>query len=368
VFKRVYTDRRVLVTGHTGFKGSWLVAWLSALEARVSGLALDPSDDQRLFGELRLHKQLASDHRVDICDAGSIARVVKQLEPDFIFHLAAQSLVRQSYAEPSETFATNVMGTVNLLEAVRRSGRCCVVVVVTTDKCYENREVDVGYAEDDRLGGRDPYSTSKACVELAAAAYRQSYFTDPIAARVATARAGNVIGGGDWSRDRIVPDAVRALRQREPVRVRNPTATRPWQHVLEPLSGYLWLAVALERPDFLDRRDSNDLCTAFNFGPAEASTRTVAELMEEFLSYMPGRWLEAAETVAPHEAGKLQLSIERAREKLDWHPVWSFGETVRETAAWYLAQSDGKDLMKFTNDQIRRYETAASAAGVAWAK
>jgi CDP-glucose 4,6-dehydratase len=368
VFKRVYADRNVLVTGHTGFKGSWLSAWLLALEARVSGLALDPNEDQRLFGDLGLGKRLASDHRVDIGDAGTVARVVEHVEPDFIFHLAAQPLVRQSYAEPAETFATNLMGTINLLEAVRRSGRNCVVVVVTTDKCYENREIDEGYVEDDRLGGRDPYSASKACVELAVAAYRQSYFTDPFAARVATVRAGNVIGGGDWSRDRIVPDAIRALRQRMPVPVRNPTATRPWQHVLEPLSGYLWLAVALERPDYFDRPDSNEQCTAFNFGPTEASDRTVEELVEELLSYVPGSWANAPEVDAPHEASKLQLSIDRARQELGWWPVWDFGETVRETAAWYLAQTAGKDLAKFTTEQIRRYEAAAGVAGVAWAK
>jgi CDP-glucose 4,6-dehydratase len=368
VFKRVYSDRRVLVTGHTGFKGSWLSAWLLALEARVSGLALDPNDDQRLFGELGLAKRLASDHRVDVRDAAMVARVVEHVEPDFIFHLAAQPLVRQSYAEPVETFATNLMGTVNLLEAVRRAGRTCIVVVATTDKCYEDQEVDEGYREDDRLGGRDPYSASKACVELAVAAYRQSFFGERFNVRLSSARAGNVIGGGDWARDRIVPDAIRALRRREPIPVRNQHATRPWQHVLEPLSGYLWLAVAMERPELLDRADASELCSAFNFGPTEASDRTVAELVDEILAYIPGRWADASEADAPHEAGKLQLAIEKAREVLGWRPVWGFGETVRETAAWYLAQTAGKDLLKTTLEQIRRYESAAGAAGLAWAK
>lgn len=367
MFKRVYSDRRVLVTGHTGFKGSWLSAWLLALEARVSGLALDPNADQRLFNDLGLSKKLASDHRVDIRDAGLVARVVEHVEPDFIFHLAAQPLVRQSYAEPVETFATNVMGTINLLEAVRRTRRNVMVVVATTDKVYENRDIDEGYREDDPLGGRDPYSASKACTELAVAAYRQSYFTEQFSARVATARAGNVIGGGDWAKDRIVPDAIRALRNRQSVPVRNQNATRPWQHVLEPLSGYLWLGVTLERPELLDREDARELCGAFNFGPDESSERTVAELVNEIFAYMPGRWVDASEGKAPHEAAKLQLSIEKAQRVLGWRPVWNFGETVRETVSWYQSQSNGKDLMRATTDQIRRYETAATAAELAWA-
>jgi len=366
MFKRVYSDRRVLVTGHTGFKGSWLSAWLVALEARVSGLALDPTPEQRLFNDLGLPKKLATDHRVDIRDAGLVSRVVEHVEPEFVFHLAAQPLVRQSYAEPMETFATNLMGTINLLEAVRRTGRSVMVVVATTDKVYENRDIDAGYREDDPLGGHDPYSASKACAELAVAAYRQSFFTEQFSPRVATARAGNVIGGGDWAQDRIVPDAIRALKNRQPVPVRNQAATRPWQHVLEPLSGYLWLGVTLERPELLDREDARELCGAFNFGPEESSNRTVAELVNEIFAYMPGRWVDAPDANAPHEASKLQLSIDKARQTLDWRPVWDFGETVRETVSWYLAQIAGKDLMRATVEQIRRYEAAATTAGLPW--
>lgn len=367
MFKRTYSERRVLVTGHTGFKGSWLAAWLLSLDARVSGLALDPNEDQRLYGELNLSKRLASDHRVDVCDAAMVARVVEHVQPEFVFHLAAQPLVRRSYEAPLETFATNVMGVVHLLDAVRRVGRSCVVVVATTDKCYENRNIDDGYREEDRLGGRDPYSASKACAELVVASYRPSFFAGDLDVRLATARAGNVIGGGDWSRDRIVPDAIRALRKRQAIPVRNRASTRPWQHVLEPLSGYLWLAAAMERPEFVKLNDAAKLCEAFNFGPTVASNRSVAELVDSVLTYVPGNWVDASEAGAPHEAHKLNLSIEKARDVLGWRPVWGFGETVRETVTWYQAHEIGKDPLRTTMDQIHQYQAVAHDAGLPWA-
>jgi CDP-glucose 4,6-dehydratase len=277
-------------------------------------------------------------------------------------------LVRRSYEEPVETFATNVLGVAHLLEAVRQAGRSCVVVVATTDKCYENREDATAYREQDRLGGRDPYSASKACAELVASSYRESFFAGDLGVRLATARAGNVIGGGDWSRDRIVPDAIRALRQRQAVPVRNRTSTRPWQHVLEPLSGYLWLAAALDRPDYVEQADAASLCTAFNFGPTAASNRTVAELVEEVLAYMPGTWVDASEAGAPHEAHKLNLAIDKARDVLGWRPLWGFGETVRETVTWYESVANGKDPLRTTMDQIHHYQSAAHEAGLPWAK
>jgi CDP-glucose 4,6-dehydratase len=367
LFERVYSGRRVLLTGHTGFKGSWLAAWLSLLEARVVGLALDPNEDQRLFGALGLSERLAADHRVDVRDRTAVARIVADERPELVFHLAAQPLVRQSYLEPVETFETNVLGTVHLLDAVREAGRPCVLVVATTDKCYENRNTDESYREADRLGGRDPYSASKACAELAVASYRHSFFADCAAVRVASARAGNVIGGGDWSRDRIVPDAIRALRQGRPIPVRNKSATRPWQHVLEPLSGYLWLAAAMEQPELVRQPNAAPLCEAFNFGPGPRSHRTVAELTDELLTHEAGTWIDTSDAAAPHEAAKLNLSIDKAREVLDWRPVWDIGDAVRETVAWYQAEQRGADVWRTTRDEISRYHAAACAAGIAWA-
>ncbi len=356
----------MLITGHTGFKGSWLAAWLTLLEARVAGLALDPNEDQPLYASLGLAKLLIADHRIDIRDWESVAQVVEREQPEFVFHLAAQPLVRQAYSEPAETFETNVLGVTNLLEALRRMGRPCVIVVATTDKCYENRHTDEGYHEDDRLGGRDPYSASKACAELVVASYRQSFFADCRQVKLASARAGNVIGGGDWSRDRIVPDAIRALRRGEPIRVRNIRSTRPWQHVLEPLSGYLWLAATMARPDLVEQPDARRLCGAFNFGPLKESHRAVAQLVEELLTHIPGSWTDAPEAAASHEAGKLHLAIDKARELLAWRPAWDFAEAVRATAAWYQAEQQGENLWRTTHEQICDYQVAARAAGIPW--
>jgi len=368
LFARIFAGRRVLITGHTGFKGSWLTAWLTMLEARVAGLALDPNEDQPLYASLGLAERLIADHRIDVRDRKAVAHVVQREQPEFVFHLAAQPLVRQSYAEPAETFETNVLGVTNVLEELRRSGRPCVIVVATTDKCYENRNTDEGYREDDRLGGRDPYSASKACAELVVASYRQSFFADCQQVKLASARAGNVIGGGDWSCDRIVPDAVRALRRGEPIRVRNRGSTRPWQHVLEPLSGYLWLAATMARPELVEQSDSRRLCGAFNFGPLKESHRTVAQLVEQLLTYTPGSWTDAPEAAAPHEAGKLHLAIDKARELLAWQPAWNFVEAVRATAAWYQAEQQGEKLWRTTHEQIRDYQAAARAAGIPWAE
>ena len=366
MFEGIYAGRRVLVTGHTGFKGSWLAAWLTQLDAHVTGLALDPNEDQPLFGAVRLTDRMAADYRIDIRDGKAVGQAVEQSAPEFVFHLAAQPLVRQSYVEPAKTFETNVLGVVNLLEAVRQCARPCTVVVATTDKCYENRNTDEGYREDDRLGGHDPYSASKACAELVVGSYRKSFFADCREVRLASARAGNVIGGGDWSRDRIVPEVIRALCRGEPVRVRNKTSTRPWQHVLEPLSGYLWLAAAMARPEIVREPDARQLCGAFNFGPLKESNRTVADLVEELLKHVPGSWIDAPQAAAPHEAGKLHLAIDKARELLAWRPAWNFAEAVGATAAWYQAEEHSEDLWRTTREQIGAYQAAARAARIRW--
>lgn len=364
LFGGVYTGSKVFVTGHTGFKGAWLCEWLLDLGAEVTGFSLAPPTQPSLFGQIGLEKRLNHIHG-DIRDAGALAQAVNDAQPDFVFHLAAQPLVRESYRTPVETYETNVLGTIHLLEAARNLKKPSAVVCVTTDKCYENREWVHGYREEDPLGGYDPYSSSKAAAEIAIAAWRRSFFQNhPV--KVASARAGNVIGGGDWAADRIVPDCIRALQQRQPIPVRNKHATRPWQHVLEPLSGYLWLAALLARPA-LGRFPGEKLCAAFNFGPGHDANRSVAELVEEVLKHWPGRWEDRSDPKAVHEAGLLQLATDKASALLGWSPAWTFAEAVQETVAWYrAAQTAPATLHRLGLKQIREYSQAARRAALAW--
>jgi CDP-glucose 4,6-dehydratase len=373
-FAGFYRGRRVLVTGHTGFKGAWLCEWLLGLGAKVTGYSLPPPTTPSLFEQLGLAAQV--DHCLgDVNDRAQLARVVAEAQPEVVFHLAAQSLVRQSYAEPVETFATNVMGTVHLLEALRQLRRPCAAVCVTTDKCYENREWLQGYRESDPMGGHDAYSASKGCAELAIAAYRRAFFNPeqkPVVA-LASARAGNVVGGGDWARDRIVPDCVRALLRGEVIPVRNRHATRPWQHVLEPLGGYLHLGQRLggqlglagqPEPD----RVPGDYSSAFNFGPDLGSNRTVGELVQEVLRHWPGQWTDQPDPEAPHEAGKLNLSTDKAFHLLGWQPVWGFAQTVAQTVHWYRETQVGRaDPVVLTREQIAAYVAEARGLGRSWA-
>jgi CDP-glucose 4,6-dehydratase len=314
---------------------------------------LPPPTQPALFEQLGLAARL--DHREgDIRDAAAVTRAVREAAPDFVFHLAAQPLVRLSYREPVQTYAVNVLGTAHLLDAVREAGRACVVVAVTTDKCYENREWLHAYREEDPLGGYDPYSSSKAAAELVIAAYRRSFFQDT-GVRLASARAGNVIGGGDWAQDRIVPDCMRALDRGETIAVRNPCATRPWQHVLESVGGYLALAAALAETDV-----SSPLASAFNFGPNLESNRDVGALVTEILKHRPGTWRDDSDPRAPHEAGRLNLAVDKAFHLLGWQPVWDFGRTIAETVRWYLAAPRG-DAAAFTRAQIESYIADAAA-------
>lgn len=368
-FGGVYIGKRVLVTGHTGFKGSWLCEWLLALGADVTGFALPPATTPALFDQLgltgRMHHTLG-----DVRDLAALRRVVQEVKPEFVFHLAAQPLVRLSYEQPVETYATNVMGTVNVLEAIRLARCACTVVVVTTDKCYENKEWVHGYREEDPMGGHDPYSSSKGAAELVVAAYRRSYFSSPESiVRLATARAGNVIGGGDWALDRIVPDCIRALQRGEPIPVRNKVATRPWQHVLEPLSGYLWLGACLSAPQVSGLPfPTSHLTSAFNFGPALASNRTVAELVQEILKHWSGRWEDRCDPKAVHEARMLNLATDKAHHLLHWRPTWEFASAIAETAQWYrevFAQS--VDAPEITRRQIVAYTECSRDQGSAWA-
>jgi CDP-glucose 4,6-dehydratase len=381
-FAGIYAGKRVLLTGHTGFKGSWLAEWLLALGADVTGFSLPPPTEPSLFAQLGLSSRLRNIEG-DIRDLAAVRAALEAARPDFVFHLAAQPLVRLSYEQPVETYATNVMGTVNILEAVRLAGKPCVVVAITTDKSYENREWVHSYREEDSMGGYDPYSSSKGAAELVIAAYRRSYFsgTDSLV-KLASARAGNVIGGGDWALDRIVPDCIRALARGETISVRNKVATRPWQHVLEPLSGYLWLGACLLDPQVSGLSfHPSTYASAFNFGPALASNRTVAELVQEVLKHWPGQWADKSDPHALHEAKLLNLATDKAHHFLRWAPAWPFAETIAKTVEWYRAaaaeevqvssSSDTSEpsaaIHSFTTNQISLYTAAAKAAGIAWA-
>lgn len=369
-FAEIYKGRRVLVTGHTGFKGSWLTEWLLELGAEVTGLALAPNTSPSLFEQLGLAGRMRHIEG-DVRDLGKVIAVFEAAKPEFVFHLAAQPLVRLSYEEPTETFAANVMGTANVLEAARvrmAAGKPCALVAITTDKCYENREWVHSYREEDPMGGYDPYSASKGAAELVITSYRRSFFSKPTSTvRLASARAGNVIGGGDWALDRIVPDCVRALQRRESIAVRNKVATRPWQHVLEPLSGYLWLCACLSKAELSPFH--NQVASAFNFGPQLASNRTVAELVQEVLKHWPGDWEDRSNPVAPHEAKLLNLAIDKAHHLLRWQPVWSFADTVEATISWYhQSLTQARDAKALTAGQIGRYTELARHAGLAWAR
>ncbi|MDX6767777.1 MAG: CDP-glucose 4,6-dehydratase [Candidatus Methylacidiphilales bacterium] len=395
---KTFLGKNVFVTGHTGFKGAWLCEWLLSLGAKVHGFSLpEPVSSPCLFDQLGLASRM-NDRRGDIRDGASVKKTVLEISPDFVFHLAAQPLVRLSYSTPVETWETNVMGTIHVLEALRAlqeakaaslrgvstsdsnlSKVTTVAVLITTDKVYENREWLHGYREVDPLGGHDPYSSSKGAAEIAIASWRNSFFEDEglrASCFVASARAGNVIGGGDWAMDRIVPDAIRALASGHPVPVRNKISTRPWQHVLEPLSGYLLLAARLAASvDGVNAAaggvegfkggipstsqpfnpSTAELCAAFNFGPHLESNKTVEELVEEILKHWPGTWEDRSDPNAPHEAGKLNLVWDKAHHLLGWSPRWDFATTLSQTVAWYRGVHEGGNPGELTRRQIREY-------------
>jgi CDP-glucose 4,6-dehydratase len=365
-----YKNRRVLVTGHTGFKGSWLCEWLLSLGAKVAGFALEPPTTPSLFEQLGLGARM-HDIRGDVRDSAAVERALAEAAPELIIHMAAQPIVRLSYEIPAETFSTNIMGTVNVLDAARKQGKPCAVVVVTTDKCYENREWIHSYREEDPMGGYDPYSASKGCAELVVNAYRRSFFTTKSPVAVASARAGNVIGGGDWAVDRIVPDCVRSLAKRDAIPVRNPHATRPWQHVLEPLSGYLLLGTRLLKniesaPEVRQAAENACVESGFNFGPSLDSNQPVGQLVEEILRHWPGRWENQWRGDAPHEASLLNLATDKAHHFLGWHPRWNFAQAVEKTISWYRQQHEGNaDLADFTRGQISDYMAAGKTLGKA---
>jgi CDP-glucose 4,6-dehydratase len=367
VMSSFWQGKKVVLTGHTGFKGSWLSFWLLHLGAEVNGLSLAPNTTPALFEQLGLANQL--NHQIgDIRERELVRGLFTQWQPDIVFHLAAQPLVRRSYIESVETWNTNVIGTIHVLEALKSLTHPCAAVLITTDKCYQNREWVYGYRETDPLGGYDPYSSSKAAAELAIASWRNSFFqTSQIPIGIASVRAGNVIGGGDWAQDRIVPDAMRFLMAKAAIEVRNPHATRPWQHVLEPLSGYIRLAERiyqqLTSPDWM--QDSQGLYGAFNFGPLLSSNRTVQNLVECILHHWSGSWVDQSNPGAVHEARLLNLVTDKAFHVLGWQPVWDFEKTVEETVAWYqeaaeIAPGDSEKLQALTWRQIEKYQADAA--------
>ncbi len=366
MFADSYRGRRVLVTGHTGFKGSWLVTWLLELGAEVGGYALPPPSEPSNFEVLDLAAR--SHHRVgDVRDRGALVDFVREFQPEVVFHLAAQALVRTSYEEPAWTFETNTMGTLNVLEAVRQVPSVRALVVVTSDKCYRNVEWDWGYRENDVLGGEDPYSGSKACAELVAYSYIHSFFKPRNdATAVATARAGNVIGGGDWAVDRIIPDCYRAWSEGRAVRVRNPASTRPWQHVLEPLSGYLLLGSRLIH------RDAEAIWQSYNFGPDATVNTTVAVLISELAEGWRGaRWeIDPGEVAGRSEARLLKLSCDKALADLGWRPVLALPETIALTRDWYRRYAAGgsKGMIDFTRQQIETFYGKAVERKLPWVR
>ncbi len=362
--KTVFNDKCVLVTGHTGFKGSWLIAWLNTLGARVVGLALDPPTQPSHFAAAQMAQGI-QDLRIDVRDAQVVRDVVAHAQPDFVFHLAAQALVRRSYDDPLETWQTNVMGTLHILEALRALEKPCVAVIITSDKCYDNVEWVWGYRETDALGGPDPYSASKGAAELAIRSHVKSYFpAGNSKVRIASARAGNVIGGGDWAADRIVPDCVRAWSRGDVVQLRNPHATRPWQHVLEPLGAYLALAAALKQQPTLHGE-------SFNFGPPAQQNHSVLLLVEQMAKHWNKvRWEDVSKSAqGPYESGLLKLNCDKALHALHWRAVMGFEDTVRMTAQWYETfYQNPAQIAQVTARQVQEYSELAHMQGLAWAQ
>jgi CDP-glucose 4,6-dehydratase len=354
-----WRGRRVFMTGHTGFKGSWLALWLADMGAEVTGFALPPPTRPSLFEVARVAEVV---HSVDgdLRDLAALTDALKAASPEIVIHMAAQSLVRESYTTPVETYATNVMGTVHVLEAVRGSPGVRAVVCVTSDKCYENRETGQAYRESDAMGGYDPYSSSKGCAELVASAYRRSFFNPERLSEhgvaVATVRAGNVIGGGDWAKDRLVPDLLKGFSAGERPLVRFPEAIRPWQHVLEPLDGYLTLAERLWRGE-------SDMAAGWNFGPEQDDARPVAWVADRLAAFWgEGAGWDRTGEAQPHEAGRLELDWSKARSVLGWRPTWSLDEALARIVAWSRAHAAGDDVRDITLDQIREHAAARASA------
>lgn len=353
-FGGIYHNRRVLLTGHTGFKGSWFTLWLQNMGAKVTGVSLPPDTTPSHWNLLNLD---INEHQIDIRDLKALEQVFVETRPEIVFHFAAQSLVQRSYSEPLTTWSTNVMGTANLLDICRRTSGVEAIVIVTSDKCYENREWIWGYRENDPLGGYDAYSASKAGAELVAASYRSAFFGLPDSPLLATVRAGNVIGGGDWSEDRLIPDLVRAVAAGTPLEIRSPGATRPWQHVLESLCGYLLLGQKL-------LKGKQEFAEAWNFGPGGEGNRSVRDVLAGLSQHWPAFSWQPTNQPQQHEAALLQLDSSKARQNLGWYPVWNFDQTLCVTADWYKKYLETGVVS--SQDQIKQYLASASKLNLSW--
>jgi CDP-glucose 4,6-dehydratase len=349
IVSNFWQGKKVFLTGHTGFKGGWLALWLNSLGAKVYGYALNPPTSPNFFGVANVAESLADSTIADIRDASSLEKAMISAQPDIVFHLAAQPLVRYSYTDPVETYATNVMGTVNLFEAVRKTPTVRAVINITTDKCYENKESMRPYSEDDAMGGYDPYSSSKGCSELVTAAYRRSFLAGAGIA-VASARAGNVIGGGDWAEDRLIPDFLRAMDSNQTLTIRSPNAIRPWQHVLEPLAGYLLLAERLCMQGEL-------FAQGWNFGPADEDAQTVAWILDKLASITPDATWQLDKTPQLHEANYLKLDNSKARNQLGWQPRWSLEVALNKIMDWHQTWHAGGDMRAYSLAQINEYQS-----------
>ena len=361
-FNNKFKDKKVLVTGHTGFKGSWLSLWLKSLGADVCGIALDPKTEPSNFKAINLVEHI-QDLRISILDYDKLEEAIFELLPDYIFHLAAQAIVKESYEDPLETWKTNLVGTLNLMEVLRKFEKKCNVILVTSDKCYKNKEWEWGYREIDELGGIDPYSASKAATEIAINSYINSYFADnngPVS--VCSVRAGNVIGGGDWSESRLLPDCIKSWSNNQTVILRNPNSTRPWQHVLEPLSGYLSLASQLNFDNELNGE-------SFNFGPIDTEQRTVLNVVSEISQYWDKVKWEIEENNELYESQLLRLNCDKAYKFLKWQPVMNFEQTIKYTSEWYQKfYKESEDMNEFTLKQIKDFTTLAKNKGLNWVK
>ena len=349
MFNNIYENKKVFLTGHTGFKGSWLALWLNQLGAKVCGYSLAPNTDPSMFNVLGVENKIEKSVIGDILDNITLEKAMSDFEPDIVFHLAAQPLVRLSYSEPVLTYKTNVIGTLNVLEAARKCKSVKVFVNVTTDKCYENKEINRGYKEDEPMGGHDMYSSSKGCVEIMSSSYRRSFLQNDDTYAMATARAGNVIGGGDWALDRLIPDCIRAINNNEKIEIRNPIAVRPWQHVLEPLSGYLLLGEKL-------LEDGKIYAEGFNFGPNEDSVLKVADVTQKVIEFYGKGEVVIHKKDNLHEAGLLMLNIEKAKKVLNWSPVYTPNQAIEKTVEWYKHfYANDTDMYYFTLNQISEY-------------